>query len=283
MKKQPRVAAIHDLSGFGRCSLSIVLPVLSAAGIEACPIPTAVFSSHTGGLPGVWHQDLTEAMEGFLKQWKQLGLTFDAIYVGFLGSEKQISVVKEFLQTFSGPKTFILVDPAMADHGALYQTYTKKMAEETAELCSAADLIVPNRTESAFLLQEPYEEKPCVRAEIESQLRRLSDLGPRKVVLTGVWFAPALLGAAGFDRDTGKFSYALAPKIQGNYHGTGDLLAASLLAGILNRISFEGALQAAVDFTSLSIRTTWEAGTDPRYGVLFEPLLPQFQKAIGCF
>lgn len=282
-ERQKRVAAIHDLSGFGRCSLSVILPVLSALGHEVCAVPTSVLSSHTGGLPDVTVRDLTPEMRGFLRQWRGLSLQFDSLYTGFLGSVEQISIVEDFLRAFRKPGTFLLIDPAMADHGKLYRTYTPEMAAGTKRLCEQADLIVPNSTEAAMLLGEPWQEGPYTRAQIRKTLRKLSELGPSMVVLTGVWFSPELLGAAGFDRTTGEESFAFAPRTPQGYPGTGDLLAAALLGGLLLGKPLKHALQAAVDFTARAAAETFSAKLDPRGGVRFEPLLPVLMKELGVY
>ena len=151
-----RIAAIHDLSGFGKCSLTIILPILSACGLEACPLPTAFLSSHTGGLPGFTHRDLTSDLLPAARQWSELKLRFDGIYSGFLGSLEQISKVSEIFDLLSGRDTLIFVDPCMADNGKLYQTYSSDMARSTQLLCHKADFILPNLTEACLLLNEPY-------------------------------------------------------------------------------------------------------------------------------
>ena len=158
-----RIAAIHDLSGFGKCSLTIILPILSACGLEACPLPTAFLSSHTGGLPGFTHRDLTSDLLPAARQWSELKLRFDGIYSGFLGSLEQISKVSEIFDLLSGRDTLIFVDPCMADNGKLYQTYSSDMARGTQLLCYKADFILPNLTEACLLLNEPYRsERPSV-------------------------------------------------------------------------------------------------------------------------
>ena len=281
MDKQKRAAAIHDLSGFGKCSLTVALPILSAAGIEVCAVPTAVLSSHTGGFEDYTYCDLTAEMPGFQKQWKQLGLEFDALYSGFLGSYDQIKIVSEFFDAFRTEHNLILVDPVMADNGKLYPTITPAMAGDMKKLCQKADLIVPNLTEAAFLLDEEFYDGPYNRPYIENLLRRLSELGPKMVVLTGVWFNSDLLGAAGYDRETGNVSYAFSPRIGGSYHGTGDIFASTLLAGLLNDMSLHNAMQLAVDYTIGCIRRTKAAGTDVRFGVNFESGLPKLMRELG--
>lgn len=280
---QKKVAAIHDISGFGKCSLTVALPILSAAGIETSVMPTAVLSTHTGGLGTCSYRDLTEDMRGFAAHWKSLNLSFDALYTGYLGSEQQIGVVSDVIDEFRTGETLVMVDPVMADNGKLYTACTPGMARGMRELCKKADLIVPNLTEAAFLLGEEFYDGPYDRAYIEGMLQRLSRMGPRMVVLTGVWFSPTLLGAAGLDRETGRVTYAFSPRIEGFYHGTGDIFGSALLAGLLGEMGLRDAMQLAVDFTCGSIRRTREAGTDRRYGVNFEAGLPRFMEELGLF
>jgi pyridoxine kinase len=281
MNSQKRVAAIHDLSGFGKCSLTVALPILSAAGIGVSAVPTAILSSHTGGLPDYTYRDLTADIPGFTKQWSQLDLQFDAVYTGFLGSFDQIAMVSDFIDTFRTKNNLIMVDPVMADNGKLYSTITPSMAAEMGKLCSKADLIVPNLTEAAFLLGDEFYDGPYTRSYIEDVLCRLSELGPKHVILTGVWFSPDLLGAAGYSRDADNVSYAFSPRVKGYYQGTGDIFASVLLAGVLNDMSLGNAMQLAVDFTSGCIRRTKEAGTDTRFGVNFEAELPMLMHELG--
>ncbi len=281
MVKQKRIAAINDLSGFGKCSLTIALPILSSAGLEVCPVPTAVLSSHTGGLPGFTYRDLTADIPAFIKQWKQLGLKFDAIYSGFLGSVDQIQMVSDFIDTFREEGSLVMVDPVMADNGKLYSTITPEMAAEMTKLCGKANLIVPNLTEAALLLGEEFHEGPYTRIEIENLLRRLSALGPDRVVLTGVWFNPDLLGAAGYSRDEDSVSYAFSQSVKGYYQGTGDIFASVLLSGLMNDMNLGQSMQLAVDFTVRCIRRTKEAGTDVRFGVNFEAGIPQLLHELG--
>lgn len=274
MDRQKRAAAIHDISGFGKCSLTVALPILSAAGIETAVMPTAVLSTHTGGFDGFTYRDLTGDLRAFAAHWKTLGLEFDAIYSGFLGSFGQVEIVSDFIDMFKRPETTVLVDPAMADDGKMYTVFTKDFAAEMARLCAKADIIVPNMTEAAFLLGEDYVERPYTRQYIEALLHRLSGLGPSHVVLTGVMFDEERLGAASFDQSTGEISYAFSDTIAGNFHGTGDIFASAMLAAFLSGKPLATAVQIAVDFTCGSIQRTKDAGTDVRFGVNFEAGLP---------
>lgn len=277
---QKRVAAIHDLSGFGKCSLTVALPILSAAGIETSALPTAILSTHTGGISGYTYHDLTEDMRPVMKHWKSLDIKFDAIYTGFLGSFEQLDIVKEFFDAFRQEDNLILVDPVMGDNGELYTVFTREFAAGMRMLCQKADIIVPNLTEAALLLDEPFHPGPYTHAYIESLLRKLGALGPQKVVLTGVYFKEDELGAATYDRTTDTIDYVFTQKIHGYYHGTGDVFASALLSALLNDFSLIDAAAIAVHFTTDSIRRTYKAKTDYRFGVNFEQSFPDFLKEL---
>lgn len=277
---QKRIAAIHDLSGFGKCSLTVALPILSAAGIETSALPTAILSTHTGGISGYTYHDLTEDMRPVMKHWKSLDIKFDAIYTGFLGSFEQLDIVKEFFDAFRQEDNLILVDPVMGDNGELYTVFTREFAAGMRMLCQKADIIVPNLTEAALLLDEPFHPGPYTHAYIESLLRKLGALGPQKVVLTGVYFKEDELGAATYDRTTDTIDYVFTQKIPGYYHGTGDVFASALLSALLNDFSLIDAAAIAVHFTTDSIRRTYKAKTDYRFGVNFEQSFPDFLKEL---
>lgn len=277
---QKRVAAIHDLSGFGKCSLTVALPILSAAGIETSALPTAILSTHTGGISGYTYRDLTEDMRPVMKHWKSLDIKFDAIYTGFLGSFEQLDIVKDFFDAFRQEDNLILVDPVMGDNGELYTVFTREFAAGIRMLCQKADIIVPNLTEAALLLDEPFHPGPYTHAYIESLLRKLGALGPQKVVLTGVYFKEDELGAATYDRTTDTIDYVFTQKIPGYYHGTGDVFASALLSALLNDFSLIDAAAIAVHFTTDSIRRTYKAKTDYRFGVNFEQSFPDFLKEL---
>ncbi|GHV50905.1 pyridoxal kinase [Bacteroidia bacterium] len=273
-----RVAAIHDLSGFGKCSLTVALPILSAAGIEASAMPTAILSTHTGGISGYTFLDTTGEMRPFTKHWKSLGIHFDAIYSGFLGSFEQIDIVKDFFDEFKENNNLILVDPVMADNGELYKIFSPGFALGMKELCKKADIIVPNITEACLLLGEPYQDGPYAEPYVKHLLAGLSELGPKQIVLTGVYFDGNTLGAAAYDATTGQTDYSLVPKIPGAYHGTGDVFASALLAGVLNGFTLSESTGIAVRFTAGSIQRTYEEGSDIRFGVNFEQTFPQLLK-----
>ena len=275
-----RAAAIHDLSGVGKCSLTVILPILSAAGIECAALPTAVLSTHTGGFGEVVCRDLTEDMLPIARHWRREHIGFDALYSGYLASYQQIGLVRETFGLLHGSRTLVMVDPVMGDDGRLYSLYTPEMARGMADLCACADIIVPNLTEAALLLGRDYRPR-LTPGETEETLRALSRLGPRRVVLTGVHFREGELGAACYDAGIDRMEYEAGPAVPGRFHGTGDVFASVLLAGLLHGNSLAGAVRLAVSFTAESIRCTADAGTDPRFGVRFEPGLPGLAERIN--
>lgn len=277
---QKRVAAIHDISGFGKCSLTVALPIISAAGIEVSAIPTAVLSTHTGGIEGFTYRDLTEDMAPFAKHWKSLNLHFNAIYSGFLGSFEQIDIVSNIFDMLKTDDTLIMVDPCMADNGKLYSIYNESMVSGMVKLCRKADIIVPNLTEAAFMLNKPFIEGPYTKKYIEDTLKELATLGCKKVVITGVYFDDKTLGAASYDCVKNEITYSFNKIVNGSFHGTGDVFASALLSGILNGFSLTKSTQIAVDFTYNSIHSTELAQTDRRFGVNFEENLPNFIKSL---
>lgn len=277
---QKRVAAIHDISGFGKCSLTVALPIISAAGIEVSAVPTAVLSTHTGGIEGFTYRDLTEDMAPFAKHWKSLNLHFNAIYSGFLGSFEQIDIVSNIFDMLKTDDTLIMVDPCMADNGKLYSIYNESMVSGMVKLCRKADIIVPNLTEAAFMLNKPFIEGPYTKKYIEDTLKELATLGCKKVVITGVYFDDKTLGAASYDCVKNEITYSFNKIVNGSFHGTGDVFASALLSGILNGFSLTESTQIAVDFTYNSIHLTELAQTDRRFGVNFEENLPNFIKSL---
>lgn len=272
MPRQKRTAAIHDISCFGRCSLTVALPILSAAGVETAVIPTAVLSTHTGGFSGFTYRDLTADILPVIEHWKTLNLEFDAIYTGFLGSFEQIDLVAQGFKLLKGPNTRIVVDPVMADNGKLYALFPENFPEAMKKLCALADIITPNLTEASLLLRRPYHDGPYSHQEIEDILRALAGLGPKQVVLTGVSYPeePEQLGAASYEAESGAVAYASARRIDPMYHGTGDVFASALTGALLHGLSLPAASEVAVRFTVDSIARTKAAATDNRYGVNFE-------------
>lgn len=269
----PRVAAIHDMSGFGRCSLTVAIPILSAMGIQCCPLPTAFLSTHTGGFEGFTFLDMTDEMPKVSAHWKQLGLSFQALYSGFLGSERQIGIVEDFIRDFRAPGTVVVVDPVMGDHGRVYQTYTPAMCAGTAHLAAQADVITPNLTEAALLLDIPYEDLPTGEAGCREIVERLSLDGKRSVVLTGASAEEGETGAVCYDASTGRVEVVETQRVPREFHGTGDVFASVLTGALVQGASLTEAARAAVDFVRLCAERTAAEGLPMREGVDFEPLL----------
>ena len=268
----PRIAAIHDLSCFGRCSLTIALPVLSAMGCQCCPLPTALLSAHTG-FSGNTFLDLTVEMGRIADHWAAMDLQFDAIYSGFLGSADQVDTVARFFDTFKKSDTAVIVDPVMGDHGTAYRTCTPELCRGMRVLAENSDVITPNLTEAALLLDRPYEE--VRQADAYEVVRRLSLGGRRSVVLTGYFSEPGQTGALCFDRDSGESKAVQTPWEPQDFSGTGDLFASVLAGGVARGVPLFQAAQAAADFVRDCIARTLAEGLTEQDGVDFEPLLGQ--------
>ncbi len=272
MKKQICAAAIHDISCFGRCSLTVALPILSAAGIHTSILPTAVLSTHTGGLQGYTFTDLTDDMWPIANHWANLGLRFDAVYTGYLGSVAQVELVAGIIRQMKmqNPNLLVIVDPVMGDEGELYSLFTPEFPKEIQTLCRLADVLVPNITEAALLVGEPYHAGPHSKAYIDTLVQGLKSCTPGKIVLTGVYFNEEELGSACYDPATKQIEYVMGHRVKGMFPGTGDVFASALTAALLNGCTLTHSAKIAADFTVDSICRTVQAGTDPRYGVNFE-------------
>lgn len=269
---QKRVAAIHDISCFGKCSLTVALPIISAAGIECAGIPTAILSTHTGGFSGYTFRDLTDDIMPVANHWKKEGITFDAVYSGYLGSADQIDLVCEAVDTFGTDKTLLIVDPVMADHGKLYAGFPDSFPKEMVRLCAKADIITPNITEAAFMTDMPYMEAPHSKEYIESLLTGLRRFANGKIVLTGVCFKAGEIGAACMEGE--KIEYIFTPHVDAAYHGTGDIFTSALTCGILLGKSLGEAALIAAKFTAGCIKLTKEQYPEMKYGVNFEAQIP---------
>ena len=273
-----RVAAIHDISGVGKCSLTVALPIISAAGVECSAMPTAILSTHTGGFEDFTFRDLTDDMMGIAEHWKKEKIHFDAFYSGYLGSLSQIDIVRDVFEMFRTPEILIMVDPVMADNGKLYSLFTFDHVKGMAKLCGYADVIVPNRTEAAFMLGREFKDGPMKTDEVDEILYELVGLGAKKAVLTGVYFGVDDLGAACYDAQTGRIDYIIDKRIEGMYHGSGDVFGSFLMGALMRGRNLSDATRIAVDYTCASIRLTAKDGTGPRMGVRFESVLADYGK-----
>lgn len=262
------VAAIHDLSGYGRCSLSVISPILSVMGLQPVSIPTAVLSTHTGGFGEVSCADLSDYPQNALEHYKRLNLDFDCVYTGFLGSLKQIDCCLDFLHTYKN--SLKVVDPVMGDDGKPYRTYTSDMCKSVIQLVKCADVITPNKTEMSILLNQSYDNAPFTHQMVKTNLLRLSELGPSKVLITGLELADMTVCNVGYDRDTNAFWRVVCSYVPQSYPGTGDMYAAIVVGSLLNGDSLAIAMERATRFLELTIKTTYSYGSDPKEGVMLE-------------
>lgn len=268
--KTAKVAAIHDLSGVGRCSLSVILPTMSAQGIQVCPVPTAILSAHTGGFGDVVLRDLTDYISPALEHYKRLNYKFDCVYSGFLASTEQIDHCLEFFEYYKD--ALKVVDPVMADNGKPYKTCSPELCSRMGELAAIADIITPNITEAAMLLGENPLQPDTAMQKIKSYLVRLSELGPKIVVITSV-FSDGRTYNVGYDRDHSKFWRIPYNLINAHYPGTGDVFASVLTGSILRGDSLPIAMNRATAFLERAIKTTYSYSTDSREGIMLESCL----------
>lgn len=267
-----KILTIQDISCVGQCSLTVALPIISSMGIETCILPSAVLSTHTGGFSGYTFRDLTEDLPSIKEHWIKEKISFDGIYTGYIGSTKQIQYIKDIIDSFKTDDQIIVVDPAMADHGKLYYGFDDAFVEEMKTLVKKALYIVPNITEACFLTGTPYFEK-YNKSDIEDLLIKLSNLGPKYVVLTGISFEEGLLGAAMYDSVSGEFNYYFNERVPLLFHGTGDIFASSFFGAVINGLDMYEASKVAVDFTLLAIKNTVLDAKEHWYGVHFEKAL----------
>jgi pyridoxine kinase len=269
-----RVAAIHDLSGFGKSSLTVVIPVLSSMNIQVCPIPTAVLSTQTDGFENYVFTDLTDHMKASINHWKKLNLSFDAIYSGFLGSEKQIDIVIDFINYFKkNEETLVVVDPVMGDYGQLYSSITKNLVEEMKKLIIKADVIIPNYTEACLLLEENYTEL-VEESKLKEWMRKLSEKGPKIVIITSIPNKDkSKTGVIAYNKEDGKFWKITNEYIKASYPGTGDAFASVITGSLLKKDSLSTAISKATYFVTTCLKASCGYNYPPREGILLEKVL----------
>ncbi|MBQ8528880.1 MAG: pyridoxamine kinase [Clostridia bacterium] len=276
-----RILTVQDVSCVGRCSLTVALPIISAAGVECGILPTAVLSNHTQ-FPKFTFCDLTGEIEKISETLRDLSLDFDSIYTGYLGSFEQLSLVSDLFDRNRAEGCKIVIDPVMADNGVLYKGFTPEFAKEMAKLCSKADLIVPNLTEASFMLGVPY--NPDYDEEyVKELLRKLTALGCPKAALTGISFDKSKLGVYLYDSESDEYFYYCNDYMPVSYHGTGDIFASATVGALMAGHSTASALKVAVDFTLECIRCTMADGNRRSYGVNFEQALPYYIERLRRF
>ena len=283
MRFQPnvrRIAAIHDLSGIGRTSLMAVIPILSTMGFNVCPLPTAILSNHSQ-YPDFSFLDLTEEMPRIIDQWEKLGVTFDAIYTGYMGSPRQIEIVCGFIERFRTADTLVVVDPVLGDNGHLYSKMTQEMVEEMRRLACRADVLTPNLTEAFALLDRPYK-TDCTTDELKDLIAELSEMGPDTVIITGVPVPgqsglTSVIARSKSDLRTWKVT---CPYLPAHYPGTGDSFTSVITGSLLQGDSLPIALDRAAQFILQGIRSTFGYRMDNRDGILLERVLPNLNTPI---
>ena len=266
---QKKLAVINDLSGFGRCSIAVELPIISAMKIQCCFVPTAVFSNHTG-FKSFYLEDFTERMCPYMDEWRKLELSFQGICTGFLGSPKQIAIVTDFLRDFKEKDTTVIVDPVMGDYGKMYPTYSMETCLKMRELIPMADIITPNLTEACILAGIPYEEK-WSRKKLLWLAEKLSDMGPEKVVITGIIQGEFIANYC-YERG-GEPRIFRTVKAGTQRSGTGDIFASIIAADAVNGVPFEQSVKKAGRFIKKCILKSIEMGIPLTDGVCFEEFL----------
>ncbi len=273
-----RILTIQDVSCFGKCSLTVALPLLSAMGIETAILPTAVLSTHTL-FKGFTCKDLSDQLGPITDHWKKEGITFDAIYTGYLGTEEEIDTVIGIIRAFRKEDTLVFVDPAMGDNGKLYPAFDEHYAKKNADLCAVADIADPNITEACYLTGLPYRET-YTEDYVRELLLALAAIGTKAPILTGVSLSEGKTGAMGYDTQTKAFFSYQNDRVPAAYHGTGDIFSSVLAGAFVLGIGRTEALKIAADYTARTIAQTLKDPENPWYGVDFEAVIPELVDAL---
>ncbi len=275
-----KILTIQDISCFGKCSITVALPVISAMGVETVILPTAVLSTHTM-FKNFTVKDLTDQLIPITDHWKKEGITFDAIYTGYLGSEEEIEIAKKIFDEFGSEDTLIFIDPVMADNGKMYPAFDQNYAKLNAGLCEKADIIVPNITEACFMTDTEYKET-YDEEYIKTLLGRLAALGSKIVVLTGVSLSEGKTGVYGYDTVNDKYFIYQNDRVDASFHGTGDVFSSVSVGAITRGLDMDSAFRLAADYTADTIRVTLDNPDKPWYGVDFETTIPQLVSGLGA-
>lgn len=284
-----RIITVQDISCVGKCSLTVALPIISAMGVEACVLPTAVLSTHTA-FKGFTFRDLTSDISPICEHWKNEKIHYDAIYTGYLGSFEQLDLMHKLISDFGGKDTLTIVDPCMADNGKLYPGFTQEFAFAMAKLCGKADVIVPNMTEASYMLGIEYKESGYDEDYIVDMLKSLAKLGAKKIVLKGIEFTEnqkslskvkGKIGIASYDSETDTVSWYFHKKMPQSFHGTGDIFASVLTGALMRGLSLQKAYSLAADYVVESIKETLSHKDYNWYGVDFEAAMPYLVKRIN--
>lgn len=272
--KQKKIAAINDLSGYGRCALTVTIPIISHMKIQCCPVPTSILSNHTG-YEEYFFDDYTDKLPEYLSMWKKLGLTFDGIMSGFLGSKEQIDMVECFIKEFATELTEVVIDPVMGDHGTIAGTYTEEMCMEMRKLVSLADIITPNLTEACKLSDTSYKENGWKKKELLAMAEKLEAMGPGKIVITGI---PQGEFIANFVYEKGQEAHFIKThKVGDERCGTGDLFAAIVAADAVNGVPFQLSVKKASAFVKKCMEKSIEMQIPRKNGVCFEEIMDKLK------
>ena len=266
---QKKAAVINDCSGFGRCSIAVALPILSVLKVQCCPLPTSVFSNHTG-FESFYFKDLTPGMPAYIREWEKLGLEFDGICTGFLGSARQIKIVEDFLKFFKTEKTTVVIDPVMGDYGSLYPTYTPQICAKMRKLVKYADILTPNLTEACILTGIDYD--PAYKnKKLQEICEKLSAMGPRRIVITGIQRGQFI---SNYCFESGRESYSIKTVRVGTQRsGTGDIFSSIITADAVNGVDFHTSVRKASSFVKKCIQKAIDMDIPLTDGVPFEELL----------
>ena len=266
---QKKAAVINDFTSFGRCSLAVTIPILSAMKVQCCPVPTAFFTNHTGFDSFAW-TDNTSHLDDYIAEWRKLNLRFNAIQTGFLGSREQVDFVLRFLAAFRTPETIVCIDPVMGDYGKLYPTYDKHLAESMRGFLDVADILTPNLTEACFLADEPYR-TDFSDTELAALCEKLAARHADRIVISGIPRGDTLVN---FIYETGRgTSLCVEPRIGADRSGTGDVFASVILGDAVNGVDFAASVRKASKFTASAVRRSVELGIPEKDGLAIEEVL----------
>lgn len=271
---QKKIALVNDVTGFGRCSVAVALPIISALKVQCSFLPTAILSNHTG-FDTYFFDDYTSKMKEYINAWEKIDLQFDGISTGFLGSKEQIDIVIEFIKKFKNESNIVIVDPVMGDHGKIYTTYTNEMCEKMKELIKQADCITPNLTELCRLLDIPYPEKTPSLEELNNLCQKLSKEGPSKIVITGLKHDEYIENFV-FEKDK-EYKSIKVKKVGCDRPGTGDVFSSIVSASLVKGEDFAHCVEKAANFISKSLAFTEKVGLPPAHGVCFEEFLTELK------
>ena len=269
-----RIATIQDISCFGKCSITVALPVISAMGVECAIVPTTVLSTHTAGFTGYTVRDISDELIPIAEHWKKENIALDTLYTGYLANAEQIDSTKKFIELTKNDRTMIFVDPAMADNGKLYPGFSADFPSKMLELVKIADVVCPNITEACLLLGKEFkDEGEYDEAYIRSLVDGFAALGIKKTVITGVKYGDGRHGAVAYDKESGEYRYLFGENQDCYFHGTGDLFSSVLCGALTRGQSLDSACALAARFCAECTEYTYKNGGDKLYGIMFEKML----------